>query len=123
MNRFGRSMAFVFAGALLWLAGATAAPAQQAASDNTYNDQLRHLPLQQQAAKLADHLGVWCIGTRPFYMGSTKEGAAKGFAYWSVTCAGGQAYMVQIAPNGRGAAIDCKSLKEGGEGRECYKAF
>jgi hypothetical protein len=78
---------------------------------------------QEQASKLADHLGVWCIGTNPFYMGITKSGRAQGYAYWSVTCAGGQSYMVQISPQGQGAAIDCKSLKEGGEGRECYKAF
>jgi len=31
--------------------------------------------------------------------------------------------MIQIAPDGRGAAVDCKTLKANGEGRECYKAF
>jgi hypothetical protein len=124
MSRVGRSVAVAFAAPLFWwLAGASAGLAQTGSTENTYNEQLLHLPPQEQASKLADHLGVWCIGTRPFYMGSTKEGAAKGYAYWNVTCAGGQSYMIQIAPNGQGGAIDCKSLKEQGQGRECYKMF
>jgi hypothetical protein len=105
-----------------WAAGLTAVLAQ-APAENRYNEELLHMSPQEQASKLADHLGVWCIGTRPFYMGMTKSGRAQGYAYWSVTCAGGQSYMVQITPQGQGAAIDCKSLKEAGEGRECYKAF
>jgi len=103
------------------LAGLTMAAAQSA--DNTYNDEMLKLSPEQQAAKLAVHLGLWCIGTHPFFMGMTKEGPAKGYAYWSVECAGGQSYMVQIAPDGRGAAVDCKTLKANGEGRQCYKAF
>jgi hypothetical protein len=124
MDRFKRSGALVFTVSLLcWLAGMTAGLAQSGSPENSYNEQLLHLSPQQQAAKLADHLGVWCIGTHPFYMGSTKEGAAKGYAYWNVTCAGGQSYMIQITPDGQGAAIDCKTLKDQGQGRECYKMF
>lgn len=124
MNRFKRS-AFFAAGAALagCCLGATSVAAQSSATENTYNEQLLHMSPQEQAAKLADHLGVWCIGTRPFYMGMTKTGAAKGYAYWNVTCAGGQSYMIQITPGGQGAAVDCKTLKEQGEGRECYKSF
>jgi hypothetical protein len=110
------------AGALCYaLAGLPVAAAQT--TDNRYNDELLKLSPQEQAAKLAQHLGLWCIGTRPFLMGVTKEGPAKGYAYWSVECAGGQSYMIQIAPNGRGAAVDCATLKTNGNGRECYKAF
>ena len=103
--------------------GSTFAAAQTVPSGNKYNDELLKLSPQEQATKLATHLGFWCIGTRPFPMGVTKDGAAKGYAYWSIECAGGQSYMIQIAPDGRGAAVDCKTLKENGEGRECYKAF
>jgi len=103
------------------LAGLSAASAQPA--DNKYNDELLKLSPQEQAAKLAAHLGLWCIGTRPFLMGVTKAGPAKGYAYWSVECAGGQSYMIQISPNGQGAAVDCTTLKANGEGRECYKTF
>jgi hypothetical protein len=123
MNGLGRSTLVMLAvGVFCWAAGLTAVFAQ-APAENRYNEELLHMSPQEQASKLADHLGVWCIGTKPFYMGMTKSGRAQGYAYWSVTCAGGQSYMVQISPQGQGAAIDCKSLKEGGEGRECYKAF
>lgn len=123
MNGFGRSTLVMLAVLVFgWAAGLTAVLAQ-APAENRYNEELLHMSPQEQASKLADHLGVWCIGTKPFYMGMTKSGRAQGYAYWSVTCAGGQSYMVQITPQGQGAAIDCKSLKEGGEGRECYKAF
>jgi hypothetical protein len=93
------------------------------ASENPYNDQLLQLAPQQRAAKLADHLGLWCVGVNPFYMGMTKQGAAKGYAYWSITCAGTASYMVQITPDGAGAALDCRQLKAQGQGRECYKTF
>jgi hypothetical protein len=101
---------------------AQVAPATTA-SLNPFNDELMKLPADQQAGKLADHLGVWCIGTKPFFMGVTKTGKAKGYAYWSVTCAGAKAYLVQIEPNGHGEAIDCARFRAGGEGRECYKTF
>ena len=124
MSRFGRSALLTLAGALLCCpVAATVGLAQSDPAGNQYNEQLLHMSPQEQAAKLADHLGVWCIGTRPFYMGLTKAGAAKGYAYWNVTCAGGQSYMIQITPQGQGAAIDCKTLKKQGEGRECYKTF
>ncbi|MFZ2006173.1 MAG: hypothetical protein WB697_14955 [Stellaceae bacterium] len=124
MSRFGRSVVVKLAAALLcWVAGATVGSAQSGRTENQYNEQLLHMSPQEQASKLADHLGVWCIGTKPFYMGMTKTGASKGYAYWNVTCAGGQGYMIQITPAGQGAAVDCKTLKEQGEGRECYKTF
>jgi hypothetical protein len=84
---------------------------------------MQRLPPADQAAKLASHLGLGCIGIKPFFMGVTKTGQAKGYAYWSVTCAGANSYMIQISPNGQGAAVDCRMLKEQGEGRECYKTF
>ena len=105
------------------LVGAPIADGQTTSSGNKYNDELLKLTPEEQAAKLAAHLGLWCIGTKPFLMGVTKEGPAKGYAYWSVQCAGGESYMVQISPDGKGAAVDCKTLKENGEGRECYKRF
>ena len=101
---------------------AQVAPKQQQ-SENRFNEQLLHLKPGEQAAKLGEHLGLWCIGTNPFFMGMTREGPAKGYAYWSITCAGAGSYMVQITPAGAGAAIDCRTLKEQGEGRECYKTF
>jgi len=124
MSRFGRSALAALAVALTcWVAGMGVGLAQPGPAENQYNEQLLHMSQQEQAAKLATQLGLWCIGTRPFYMGSTKDGPAKGYAYWSVTCAGGQDYMIQIPPDGKGAALDCKTLKAQGQGRECYKTF
>jgi hypothetical protein len=101
---------------------ATAGIAQTAA-DNPYSDQLSRMSPEERASKLASFLGLWCIGTKPFYMGLTKQGRAKGYAYWSITCAGAQSYMIQLSPDGAGAALDCRQLKAGGQGRECYKTF
>ncbi len=115
----------VAAAILCGLAGGVAGYAQVAPkpSDNRYNAELLQLKPEEQAAKLAEHLGLWCIGTRPFFMGETRDGQAKGYAYWSITCAGGDSYMVQITPDGVGAALDCRTLKAQGKGRECYKTF
>jgi hypothetical protein len=121
--RFRASRTALVAAMLNAIVGMTLAVAQTPLSGNKYNDELLKLSPQEQAAKLAQHLGLWCVGTKPFAMGVTKEGPAKGYAYWSVECAGGQSYMIQIAPDGRGAAVDCKTLKANGDGRECYKTF
>jgi hypothetical protein len=112
--------------ALLFLLGAAPEGVAQVAptpSLNPYSDQMQRMQPADQAARLAAHLGLSCIGTRPFFMGVTKAGRAKGYAYWSVTCAGANSYMIQISPNGQGAAIDCRTVKAQGEGRECYKTF
>jgi hypothetical protein len=97
--------------------------AKSAPSDNPYNDQLVRMKPEDRAAKLAEFIGGACIGTKPFLMGITQQGKAKGYAYWSIECAGGQSYMIQVAPNGEAAAMDCQTLKTNGEGRECYKTF
>jgi len=120
-----RMLTALVLGAILYGAAAsTVGAAQVAAPENRFNDELMRLQPDEQAKRLADHLGVWCIGTKPFFMGITKTGKAKGYAYWSLTCAGTGSYMIQITPTGQGsAAIDCQMLKQQGEGRECYKAF
>ena len=78
---------------------------------------------EARAAKLAGFVGPTCIGTDPFLMGVTKSGRAKGYAYWSLKCAGAQSYMIQLTPAGMAAAVDCQTLKQNGEGRECFKTF
>jgi hypothetical protein len=97
--------------------------AQNAAPENRYSAQLLRLPPAEQAARLAAYVGFTCIGTKPFLMGVTKEGSAKGYAYWSLQCAGGKSFMIQFSPEGAVDAIDCQTLKQNGQGRECYKAF
>jgi hypothetical protein len=105
------------------LSGPTAGAAGTASSGNPVTDQLIKLSPADQAARLADFLGDWCIGTKPFLMGVTKEGPSKGYAYWSLECVGNKSYAIQITPIGQKTAIDCDELKESGKGRECYKPF
>jgi|HubBroStandDraft_6_1064221.scaffolds.fasta_scaffold1391974_1 hypothetical protein len=103
--------------------GAMVAEAQPATITNKYNDELLKMSPPDQAAKLASYLGFFCVGTKPFYMGVTKAGPSAGYAYWSLECAGALSYAIQIAPSGKGEALDCNELKANGEGRECYKTF
>ena len=54
-------------------------------------------------------------------MGVTSTGKAKGLAYWSVRCKDGRSFAVQIAPDAKMTAVDCKALE--GSGKECFKKF
>ena len=105
------------------VAPGSTASAPVAPSENVYNDQLMQLTPEQRAARLARFIGGTCIGSSPFLMGVTKAGKAKGYAYWSLQCAGDTTYMIQLAPDGEVAAMDCTTLKQNGGGRECYKKF
>lgn len=97
--------------------------AKTVAGENPYNEGLLRLTPEERAQRLAGLVGPTCIGTKPFFMGITKEGRARGYAYWSLECAGASSFMIQVAPDGEAAAIDCKTFKQNGEGRECYKTF
>lgn len=103
-------------------AGATTGAAQTG-FENPYNDELLKMAPADAAAKLAKYMGFFCIGTKPFFMGLTKSGPSRGFAYWSLECAGAKSYAIQIAPGGKAVAIECDVLKKNGEGRDCYKSF
>jgi hypothetical protein len=114
----------VFVAVVLHTLGGQPAGAAQAVSlSNPFNDDLLKLSPEDRAAKLAAYLGFWCIGSKPFLMGVTQSGPAMGYAYWSLECAGANSYVIQISPNGKGAAMECRILKENGDGRECYKTF
>ena len=95
--------------------------AQAAGSGNKTNDNLLALSPDRRATSLANSLGQGCAGTSAFPMGVTRTGAAKGFAYWSVRCKDGRSFAVQISPDGKAIATDCRSLE--GTGKECFKKF
>jgi hypothetical protein len=102
----------------------TTTPAPAAALPyNFYNEELLKLTPDERAAKLAAYLGFWCIGSKPFLMGVTRNGPSVGYAYWSLECVGSKSYAIQIAPDGKGDAIECEALKTSGQGRECFKTF
>jgi hypothetical protein len=110
---------------LTLLAGIPAGVAQQSASSsNKANDKLMALPPAERAATLAQSVGHWCIGTEAFPMGVvTSGGPSQGNAYWSLRCADGTAWAIQIDPLAEVTAIDCDAYKANGGGKECFKKF
>jgi len=100
--------------------GATRHPAR---SINPASDKLAKMSPPVRAGVLARAVGHWCIGTETFLMGVETTGAAAGNAYWSLRCADGTAWAVQINLLAEIVAIDCDSFKENGGGKECFKQF
>ena len=120
--RFGWCAALAISTALV--AGAAAGAARHpAGSPNPANDKLLRLSPPARAATLARVVGHWCIATETFLMGLVSTGQAKGNAYWSVRCADGSAWAVQIDPLAEVTAIDCDSFKAVGAGKECFTKF
>jgi len=103
--------------------GAEGAAKRPAKSANPAHDRLVKMSPPERAATLAQAVGHWCIGTEAFPMGVETSGAATGNAYWSLRCADGTAWAVQIDMLAEVTAIDCDSFKENGAGKECFKKF
>ena len=103
--------------------GAEGAAQHPAKSINPAHDKLLRLSPPERAAKLAEAVGGWCIGTETFLMGLVTAGTGVGNAYWSLRCADGATWAVQIDPLAELVAIDCESFKENGGGKECFKKF
>ena len=109
--------------ALTATGSAVGAGREPAKSINPASDALVKLTPSQRAARLAGVVGNWCIGTETFLMGVVREGAGEGNAYWSLRCADGAAWAVQVDPLGEVTAIDCDSFKQAGAGKECFQKF
>jgi hypothetical protein len=120
--RFDR-LAMLAVAATLAAGNASAAPNHSGKSSNPADDALMKLPPPQQAARLARAISQWCIGTQAFQMGVISAGKGAGNAYWSLRCADGTTWAVQIDPLAVVTAIDCASFKEQGAGKECFKKF
>jgi hypothetical protein len=109
--------------AVLVAGGADSAPKHPPKSINPANDDLVKLSPPDQAARLARAVGNWCIGTEAFLMGLVTSGRGEGNAYWSLRCADGTAWAVQVDPLAEVTAIDCASFKDASVGKECFKKF
>jgi hypothetical protein len=100
-----------------------ATPAKPAAPANPVNARLLTMKPADRAALLAKAVGHWCIGTEAFPMGISKTGHGAGDAYWSLRCADGSAWAVQIDPYAQVTAVDCAAFDQLGEGKKCFKRF
>jgi hypothetical protein len=74
--------------------------------------QLLAMPPDEQAKILTKGI-KGCEGESPFAMGVIKS-----YAYWSVRCKDGRSFVVQIAPDAKATAADCRALD--GTGKECF---
>lgn len=106
---------------LLAAAGSVAAAERHPTEENPVNRKLLALKPTDRAADLAKIVGHWCIGTDAFPMGVSNTGRSAGYAYWSLRCVDGSAWVVQIDPLGEATAIDCPHFKAIGAGNECFK--
>jgi hypothetical protein len=121
--RFGWCAVLAIWGVLMAGSVEGAARHPPAHSVNAVNDKLLKLAPPGRAAELARAVGHWCIGTEAFLMGVVASGKGEGNAYWSLRCADGSTWAIQIDPLGEVTAIDCDSYKEVGAGKECFKTF
>lgn len=110
-------------GAVAMLAAGLASAAAGAAVSNPYNDVLLKMKPAIRAARLAQIVGYWCVGTNTYYMGMATQGPEAGYAYWSLSCLNSGSYALQIDPHGEWTAITCEQLAAEGQGRECFKKF
>jgi hypothetical protein len=78
-------------------------------SGNPAHDRLIRLGPTAQALLLGRIAGEGCSGDSAFYMGMDKQTSA----YWSIRCANGRSYEVQIQPDAAGSTsvMDCDVLK------------
>ena len=108
------------------VAGDAAAASKRATATpslNKANDKLLQMTEPERIATLARAIGHWCIGTEAFPMGIITAGNGQGNAYWSLRCADGTAWAVQLDPFAAVTAIGCDTFKANGAGKECFQKF
>jgi hypothetical protein len=102
---------------------------------NGTNDLLLSQPNAAQADMLGKIVGERCKGKTAFYQGTIKSAShadprpklstlpgTGDDAFWSVTCADGRSFAVEVHPNGSGLVLECSALKSMHAG-ECFKKF
>ena len=109
--------------AVLAAGEARAAPRRTTPPENRINQELLRLSPEERLPRLAHLVNPWCIGTEAFPMGELTSGPGEGNAYWSLRCADGSTWAVQIDPLAEVTAIDCATFKHAGQGKECFKKF
>ena len=89
---------------------APAPVSQSMSTGNEASDRLSALPARQQALFLSATVGEGCTGNRAFYMGSSPKDRS---AFWSVGCANGKSYLVQVNADATGSTtvLECSVYK------------
>jgi hypothetical protein len=90
---------------------------------NPAHQELLRLPPPERVEKLARAISRWCIGTEAFLMGVVGAGPGRGNAYWSLRCADGTAWAIQVDPQAGVTAIGCDEFAAAAPGKECFKQF
>lgn len=93
-----------------------------ASAANRANDYLLSVDPPTQATTLAGSVGENCKGKTAFYMGIGKSGFSKDKAFWSLRCADGREFMVQVNPDGTSNVMECAILKAVNAGT-CFEKF
>jgi hypothetical protein len=83
---------------------------------------LSSLAPKARARKLGRVVGGGCIGRRTFYMGAGTKGFAKDKAFWSIQCADGRMFAVQVNPDGTSGVLECSVLESLHAGK-CFRKF
>ena len=87
---------------------------------NGANDYLLSVPPKIQASTLAKAVGENCRGQRAFYEGIGKSGLSEDKGFWSIRCADGRSFSVQVNPDGTSLVLECAVLKALNAGT-CFK--
>lgn len=90
---------------------------------NPAHEELLRLPPPERVEKLARAISRWCIGTEAFLMGVVGAGPGRGNAYWSLRCADGTAWAIQVDPRAGVTAIGCDEFAAAAPGKACFKQF
>ncbi len=93
-----------------------------ASAANRSNNYLLSLTPEARATMLEQTVGEGCVGRATFYMGIGESGIGKDKAFWSVRCSNGQAFAVQVNPDGTTNVLECAVL-EAVHGGTCFKKF
>jgi hypothetical protein len=122
-TRFVGLMALVLAVLVMCPAAAELVSPGGSPSLNPANEELLKLSPPERAEKLARAISRWCIGTEAFLMGVIGAGPGRGNAYWSLRCADGSSWVIQIDPQAGATAIGCEEYAVAAPGKECFKEF
>jgi len=90
------------------------------ASKNGANDYLLSQSPSGQAALLGKVVGRGCVGKSVFYMGMGPTKGTRSQAFWSVKCANGATYAVEVNPDGTNQALECTAFAINNVGK-CFK--